>query len=664
MSESVIHFRDDRVLRYLARLVFCDFLLVLVSLWCACPSGFAQEAHVAQWRSYGGDPGGTRFSALKEINRHNVSKLRTAWTYHTGELELMREARITGSGFACTPLVVDGVMYLSTHSSRVIALDAENGVELWKYDAQEGRRKEDRRFQPHRGVSYWEGPSRDGESVDRRILFGTVDARLIALDAETGRPRPDFGTRKDGSVDLRIGVADRFPDSFYAVTSPPAIHKDLVITGSRVQEGPPSLGPSGDVRAYNVRTGELVWQFHTVPREGEIGHESWEGESWKDRSGANVWGVMSVDDERGIVFLPIGSPSYDYYAGDRKGHNLFGNTLVALNAESGKLRWYYQTVHHDIWDYDLPAQPNLITVNRGGRSIPAVALVTKMGFVFILDRLTGQPLFPVEERAVPRSTVPGEETWPTQPFPLKPPSLIRSKITKEDISEVTPESKRYCMEIFEKVRHEGMYTPLGLSPTLFYPSTLGGGNWHGGAFDPTTGLLYVNVNEIGVIHNLEPDSDIPKSYRLVRKKLDDWYFTDRNGWPCQKPPWATLNAIDVSSGELVWKVPLGVVEELVARGIGTTGAKNIGGAIVTGGGLVFIAGTADQRFRAFDAKTGKELWVTKLEASGHSTPVTFRGKKSGRQYVVVAAGGGGFASKASDPLGDSVTAFALPDSVQ
>jgi len=601
-------------------------------------------ARAQDWRFYGADSGGTRFSPLQQINRENVLTLKRAWTYHIGEANRTNETdRHQVAPFETTPLVVEGMLYLSTPSNRVIALDAETGKEIWQFDPQAGRAT--REFFQHRGVAYWQNETGD----DRRILFGTFDGRLICLDARTGKACSGFGT--NGVVDLHTGVAENFPKAEYAVTSAPAIYKDLVITGAAVPEYP-SKGPSGAVRAFDIHTGKLAWTFHTVPQPGEAGHETWADDSWKERTGANVWSTMSVDPQRDLVFLPIGSASYDFYGADRKGQNLYANSLVALQASTGVLVWYFQMVHHDIWDYDPPAQPALITVRQDGKPVPAVAQVTKMGLVFIFDRVTGKPLFPIEERPVSPSDVPGEAAWPTQPFPSKPPALVRHEFKETDLTTFSPESNRYCAELFHSLETRGMYTPYGRKQTLVVPGTLGGATWSGGSFEPEMGYFFVNVNELGAVGALEPQpAGAPVAYRRASKQGEYARFWDENQRPCQKPPWGTLNAIDVNKGEIVWKVPLGQIDGL------NTGAPNLGGSVVTAGGLVFIGAATDRRFRAFDTRTGKELWVAELAASAHAAPITYKGKKSGKQFVVIAAGGGGFFQ---GPTADEVVAFALP----
>ena len=615
---------------------------------CTALLALAPALHAQEWRSYGGDPGGTRFSSLTQINRDNVSQLKPAWVYHTGEVRRAQRSttRHRIPPFESTPIVIDDVLYFSTPANRVIALDAGTGRELWQFDPQAGR-KGPRHFHQHRGVAYWQ----DDSGSQRRILFGTYDGRLIGLDPKTGKPCSDFGDH--GTVDLREGVEPQPSKQIYSVTSPPTIFRDLVITGAEVPEYP-SRGPSGMVRAFDVRTGKLVWTFHTIPQPGEPGHETWQADDWTNRTGANVWSIMSVDAERGLIFLPIGSPSYDFYGADRKGQNLFSNSLVALDASTGKLVWYYQMVHHDVWDYDLPAQPVLIDVQREGKSIPAVVQLTKMGFVFILDRVTGKPLFPVEERVFPQTTVPGEATSPTQPVPLMPPPLARQTFTAEQISTVTPESNRYCSTLFRTLENHGMYTPFSRNMTLVVPGSLGGANWSGASFDPNSHLLFVNVNELGSIGKLKLQlSNAPVRYRRTAKTGEYARFWDNHHLPCQQPPWGTLNAINADTGEIAWTVPLGTVEGLKTK----TGTPNLGGSIVAGG-LVFIGGTTDSRFRAFDAKSGEELWSAKLEASAHATPMTYALKKNKKQYIVIAVGGGG---NFSITVSDTLVAFALPD---
>ena len=615
------------------------FVLLLIASSSVCGQTSLTSTDT-EWRNYGHDPGGMRFSALDQINSGNIDLLQRAWTY-----QIPPTPNSGISAFEATPLMVDDVLYFTTSTSQAIAVDAETGKQIWLFDPNPSE-SATRRPNPSRGVAYWEGSSdvpcgASPSTLDQRLFYISEDARLFALDPATGRPCKGYGD--GGAINLRTGVAEKFPKNRYDSTSPPIVYKDLVITGSEVQEYP-AKGPSGDVRAFDVHTGKLVWRFHTVPPVGEVGHDTWEADSWVDRSGTNVWAPMSEDAERGMVFLPIGSPSYDFYGADRKGQGLFGNSLVALDASSGKLIWYFQMVHHDIWDYDVCSPPALITVHRSGEDIPAVAQVTKMGFVFVLDRLTGKPLFPIEEQPVPQSQVPGEATWPTQPYPIKSMRLARTSVTLDDITSVTPESRKYCLDNFGASLPARVFNPWGFRKmTLEIPGTLGGGNWSGSSFDPSLDYLFVNVSEVGAVGDMEPQpAGSPEAYLRNSKWGNYARFWDDHHYPCQKPPWGDLNAIDLKTGELAWKVPLGVMDDLEVRGVPQTGTYNLGGSIATAGGLIFIGGTVDHRFRAFDSHTGKEIWVDKLESNAHATPMTYLGKRTKKQFVVVAIGPGGY----------------------
>jgi len=604
------------------------------------PSAFAQE-----WRHYGGDLGGSKYSPLDQINRENVKQLTVAWTHHTGDSS-DGSVYAVHSSFECTPLVSEGVMYLTTPFSRLVALEAETGKPLWSFDPQIDKDRSYNLF-VNRGVALWR------RAKEKRIFLGTLDGRLFAINVLDGKPVKSFG--EGGVIDLKRGFTEKFPNRLYGLTSPPLVYKDLVIAGSVVPDATPQ-GPSGDVRAFDARTGRLVWRFHTVPQPGEFGNETWERDSWQDRGGTNVWSIMSCDEERGILFLPLTSPSPDRYGGERKGQNLFGDCLVALDARTGQRRWHYQMVHHDLWDWDLPAQPNLVDLTRGGKTIPAVAQITKMGFVFVFDRVTGKPFFEIEERKVPTSDVPGEQAWPTQPFPLKPPPVARQTMTVDEITDVTPESRAECLKILEGATIGEFYKPQGLEYTVLFPGTNGGPNWGGASYDPVSNLLFVNSQDAGqVLKMIKAAPGNKMAY--VPRGIPNGRFWDSNQYPCQKPPWGTLTAIDLNAGEIRWQIRLGFVEELVKRGIPPTGTSNLGGSIVTAGGLVFIAATNDRCFRAFDKDTGKELWTARLEASGHATPMTFKGPKTGKQFVVIAAGGG---NKYNKVFGDAVVAFALP----
>jgi len=600
-----------------------------------------------QWPYYGGDPGGSKYSPLDQINRTNVARLQVAWTFHTGDLS-DGTTLPTRSAFECTPLVIDGVLYLTTPFGRLIALEAETGKQLWAFDP---RLRKDRNYNLYinRGAAYW------SSGRDRRLFLGTLDGRLFAINASTGKPIPGFGNQ--GAIDLRRGVADRHSTAAYGVTSAPTVYRDLVITGALASDGEPQ-GPSGDIRAFDARSGKLVWRFHTVPRPGEFGNDTWPGDSWKDRGGVNAWSTLSLDPERGILFVPLTSPASDYYGGDRPGQNLFGDCLLALQAATGKRIWHFQTIHHDLWDWDLPAQPNLVTIRREGRQIPAVAQITKTGFVFVLDRLTGKPLWEVEERPVPQSQVPGEQTWPTQPFPVQPPPFARQTMTWEELTDVTPESRAECQKLIEGAVTGPMFRPIGLDYTVMFPGTNGGANWGGASYDAETGLLFVNSMDSGALFRaVKRPEGARLPYRIVGRTTTNSRFWDSNLYPCQKPPWGHLTAIDLNRGEFRWRVTLGVVDELLARGLPPTGTSNLGGSIVTAGGLVFIGATNDNRFRAFDKDTGRELWVVRLPASAHATPSTFLGKKTGKQFVVIAAGGG---NKYNKTFSDALLAYSLP----
>jgi glucose dehydrogenase len=589
------------------------------------------------WPTYGHDPGGMRYSPLTQIGPNNVGKLRRAWTYHTGD---------AGTQFESTPIVVGNRLYLSTQNSRIVALEPETGKEIWAYDPKVRRPRE------HRGVAYWPGD----KGTAARILFGTGDGKLIALDAANGKPIAEFGA--NGEVDLRAGVADDFPRAGYAITSPPAIYKNLAIVAPSTQEGP-SRGPSGDPRAFDVRTGKLVWRFHTVPQPGEPGNETWGEDGWKQRSGPSLWGLINVDVERGLVLLSTGNPADSWYGADRKGTNLYANCVLALDAATGKLRWYYQLTHHDIFDYDVPGGPASIQVNRNGKTVPVVAQITKMGLLFLLDGSTGKPIFGVEERPVPKSELPGEESWPTQPFPLKPPPLARITIRRDELSKRTPEAERFCAELFDRLTVGELYTPNGSKATLSFPGAMGGGNWGSVSFDPKLGYVFVNTTNMGGMGRLVTAA--PGGAMPVRNESAYARFLDQEHYPCQQPPWGELSAVNVNTGDIAWKVPLGNYEELGFDGSKKTGTPNVGGSIATAGGLVFIGATNDSRLRAFSSKTGEELWSARMEATGNATPITFLGR-DGQQYVVIAAGGPAHLRSVGDTSrdkADSLVAFSL-----
>ncbi len=586
----------------------CLFLLL-------CAAALPQE-----WPHYGADAGGSKYSPLKQINRANVAKLKPLWTYSTGEASDGKSLP-TRSAFETTPLAIGGKLYFTTPFNRVIALDATSGRELWSYDPKLDRGRTYSLY-INRGLAYWT----DGK--EHRLLSGTLDGRLFSLDAATGKLQWE--------INLREGTADSFPTRAYGLTSPPAIYKNLVITGSLASDGE-ALGPSGDVRAFDVKTGKHVWRFHVVPQPGEFGHDTWAEGATKDRGGVNAWAPLSVDEKNDLVFLPLTSPATDRFGGDRHGDNLFGNSLVALRASTGQRVWHYQLVRHDIWDYDLPAQPNLFELNGQ----PYVGQITKMGLLFTFHRLTGKPLFPIEDRPVPPSDVPGEKTSPTQPFPTLPLPFARNSFRPEEIRA----DSAYCQALLKDLVSGGPYTPVGKAPTVVFPGTNGGPNWGGASIDPTTHTLFVNSMDVGMLGRMVQRNprDMPRNRGLG---TPDGRFWDRELQPCQLPPWGHLTAIDLRTGKFRWRVVLGKKD---------TGSPNIGGSIVTAGGLVFIGATNDAKFRAFDSASGKLLWETGLPASAFATPMTYRA--GSKQIVVIAAGGG---NDYSDTVSDKLIAYSLP----
>ena len=706
--------------------------LALGALACARPAGSASREDV-DWRVTGGEPGQSRWSPLDQINRENVKSLRVAWTYGAGDASPQNRSEIQA-----TPIVVRGVLYSTSPSLALFALRAATGEQLWRFDPFAGARREQH---VNRGVAYW-------ESGDDRRIFYTAGRRIWAVNAATGRPVPTFGDA--GSIDLATGIDRDVSRTQLVATSPGVIHRDLLIQPTRVSEGEGAA--PGDVRAFDVRTGKLRWIFHTIPREGEPGAETWPAGARGSAGGANSWPGMTVDAARGIVFVPTGSASPDFYGGERLGQNLYANSLIALDASTGRRIWHFQTVHHDVWDRDLPATPNLVSVTHGGRRIDAVAQITKSGFVFLFDRETGRPLFPIEERPAPRSDLEGEETWPTQPIPVKPAPFARQRMTEADVTDLTPAAHDSALARFRRLRHDHLYAPPSREGTVVLPGFDGGGEWGGAAFDRATGVLYVNASDVPWIaamreraqpaaagapqtgaqiyaancvscHGADRRGDggrtptlvgvaerrTPAEIRQVIEhgkgfmpafpqlteaqkdaviayvsgradaaaapqpaRTDDpraaggaapsrfqflgyERWRDAEGYPAIKPPWGTLSAIDLNTGEYRWRITLGEHAALTARGIPPTGTEMYGGPIVTAGGLVFIAATMDAKFRAFDKSTGALLWEAQLPAAGYATPSTYR--VNGKQYVVVAAGGG----KLGTPSGDAYVAYALPD---
>jgi quinoprotein glucose dehydrogenase len=687
----------------------------LLMLMCLLPTAHTQSksavTHHTDWPTYNGSPANTHYSSLAQINATNVTKLQPVWSFDTHE---------TG-GLETSPLIIDGVMYAYTPHQKVIALEAKSGKLLWTFDSGVGGTR------PQRAVSYWT----DGK--EKRILAG-IGHYEYALDARTGKPFADFG--KDGRIDLRENLGREISTQSLSITSPGSIYKDLIILGDATPESLPA--PPGDIRAYDVRTGKMQWIFHTIPHPGEFGYETWPKDAWKTSGAANNWCGMTVDTERGIVYVPTGSAATDWYGADRVGDDLFANSLVALDAATGKRIWHFQAVHHDLWDRDFPAPPTLVTVRQKGKNIPAIALGSKQGYLYVFNRVDGKPLFPMETRKYPASTVPGEVTAAEQTLPTKPAPFSRQLLTEDLLTNRTEQAHEWALQHLRTYISEGQFVPNRVGKdTIMFPGWDGGAEWGGAAFDPATHILYLNANDVGLTESLvkheggsggasvyqaqcaachgqnrqgQPPSvpsleNIQEKFTAAqimdfvehgrgrmpafpginaakRKAVADFVinggsagetaassnekvtydttgyhkFFDQDGYPAVKAPWGTFNAINLDTGEYVWKIPLGQYPELVSQGLADTGSENYGGPIVTAGGVVFIAATViDKKIRAFDKKTGKLLWEYVLPFPANATPALY--EIDGREYLVIAAGGG---REPKLPTGGVYVAFALP----
>jgi quinoprotein glucose dehydrogenase len=704
---------------------FAFFIIIFVS----CKQ--KNEGNFSTWKFYRGDEGSNAYSSLNQIKADNVKNLKVAWTYRTGD-------KSDVFNLECNPIVIGNILYGVSPKLKTFALDAATGKQLWSFDPFNNSATDGG---VARGVTYW-------EDKNEKRIFVFVYNKLIALDANNGKQIMNFGD--SGYVDLNKDLRDDGKEHVEDVqnSSPAIIYKELLITGSSVGED--YEGSPGHIRAYDVRTGKRKWIFHTIPQKGEFGYDTWPADA-STSGGCNAWGGLSLDAKRGIVFAATGSPSNDFHGGERAGQNLFGNSVLALDAATGKRIWHYQVLHHDLWDFDLPCPPNLVTIEKDGKSIDAVAQISKQGFIYMFERETGKPIFPIEERPVPSSTVPGEESWPTQPYPSKPLPLCRQSFDESMITDISPESHEFALNKAKQLQWGSVFMPTSLKGILMMPGIRGGGEWSGACVDMETGVMYVGINDIPNIvelvekktdreslvgrpvikagevfyhrncsachgddrkgtSNFPPLIDVAKKLKPedVNKKLqraqgmmpsfftmppedkeaiidflfdlknkgdytirtkhttdkpkktrynlkDYIHLEDQDGYPGVKPPWGTLNAVDLNSGDLLWKIPLGEYPALAAKGHGNTGTQLFGGGIVTAGGLVFIGASQDEKFRAFDKKTGKLLWEYQLPYGGYATPSTY--EVNGKQFVVIAAGGGG---RQQTKAGDYYVAFALP----
>jgi quinoprotein glucose dehydrogenase len=625
----------------------------------------ATAAATDEWPYYGHDAGGTRYSPLAQINRENVTQLKVAWVFHTEDISDGKGDK-RRSGLETTPILLDGVLYLTSPFNRVFAVDAETGKQRWVYDPKIDLTGAYGDGMINRGVATWLDSSRaKGKACRRRIYEATLDARLIALDAATGEPCADFGDH--GQVSLR-DVARYIPGEYH-MTSPPAVVGDVVVVGSAIDDNAKVDMPSGAVRGFDARSGALRWKWEPLPPNDFASAGQREGKTWRTGAG-NAWSVMVVDPGRDLVFVPTGSASPDYYGGLRPGDDKWADSVVALRGKTGELVWGFQLVHHDLWDYDSASPPLLATLQHDGKSVPTVIQGNKTGFLYVLNRENGAPIFPVEERAVPQSDVPGEATSPTQPFPVAPPPLSPQKLSGDDAWGITPEDRDFCRQLLGGLRNDGLFTPPSVAGSLSAPGNVGGMNWSGYAFDAQRGLLVVNTNNLPAKMRVIPadrfheeamaheeDGEYTRQAGAPYGMFRTFIFAREHHLPCAPPPWGTLTAVDMNAGTIRWQVPLGSLAPNVP--ILPKGAISLGGPIVTAGGLVFIAGTViDTAIRAFDVETGKEIWSAELPAPGAATPMTYQTRAGGKQFLVIAAGG--HSKVTEEKQTDEVVAFTLP----